>query len=50
MNTELLFQGLEVSVFGLAGVFGALIAFYLIIVFLGKIPSNNENENNQNEA
>ncbi|NLB79724.1 MAG: oxaloacetate decarboxylase [Clostridiaceae bacterium] len=38
MNTELIFQGLEVSALGLAGVFAALIAFYILIVFLGKIP------------
>lgn len=41
MNTELLWQGLEVTALGLAGVFGALIAFYIIVVLLGKIPEKN---------
>lgn len=38
MNSELLFQGLEVSLFGLLGVFGALIALYVVVILLGKIP------------
>lgn len=38
MNTELLWQGLEVTLFGLLGVFGVLIAFYIVVVLLGKIP------------
>ncbi len=46
MNTELLFQGLEVTLFGLLGVFGALVAFYLIVVLLGKIPEKKINTEN----
>ncbi|MGI6050407.1 MAG: OadG family protein [Acetivibrionales bacterium] len=52
MNTELkelLLQGLEVTGLGLAGVFGALIAFYIMIVLLAKIPVKNTNEN-ENQA
>lgn len=37
MITKLL-QGLEVTGFGLLGVFGVLVAFYLIVILLGKIP------------
>lgn len=44
MNTELLMNGLEVTVLGLAGVFGALIAFYLIVILLGKIPVKKTDE------
>ena len=44
MNTELLMQGLEVTFFGLLGVFGALIAFYIIVILLGKIPEKNNEE------
>ncbi len=46
MNTELIFQGLEVSALGLAGVFAALIAFYILIVILGKIPVKNTEQEN----
>ncbi|NLE24724.1 MAG: hypothetical protein GX625_05165 [Clostridiaceae bacterium] len=45
MNTELLFHGLEVTAFGLAGVFAALIAFYILIIVLGKIPVKQEQDN-----
>ncbi|HHU90643.1 MAG TPA: OadG family protein [Clostridiaceae bacterium] len=46
MNTELLLQGLEVTVLGLAGVFTALIAFYILINVIGKIPvKQNEQDN-----
>lgn len=38
MNTELLMKGLEVTGYGLLGVFGALVAFYIIVILLGKIP------------
>lgn len=41
MTTKLFWQGLEVAGFGLAGVFGALIAFYVIVILLGKIPEKN---------
>lgn len=33
-----LYQGLEVTGFGLLGVFGVLVLFYFIVVLLGKIP------------
>ncbi len=46
MITDLLFQGLEVTVKGLAGVFGALIAFYILIIVLGKIPVKNKKQEN----
>jgi Na+-transporting methylmalonyl-CoA/oxaloacetate decarboxylase gamma subunit len=46
MNTELLFQGLEVTVLGLAGVFTALIAFYILIIVLGKIPVKHQEQDN----
>lgn len=45
MNAELIFQGLEVSGLGLAGVFAALIAFYILIIVLGKIPVKKEQNN-----
>lgn len=46
MNTELLLQGLEVTVLGLAGVFTALITFYILINVIGKIPvKQNEQDN-----
>lgn len=45
-KVQLLLQGLEVTGLGLAGVFGALIAFYIIVILLGKIPiKNNQSEN-----
>ena len=45
MITKLL-QGLEVTGFGLLGVFGVLVAFYLVVVLLGKIPErHSESEN-----
>ncbi|NLX64181.1 MAG: hypothetical protein GX022_05310 [Clostridiaceae bacterium] len=44
MNTELLLQGLEITVLGLAGVFGALIAFFIMINLLGKIRVKEEQE------
>lgn len=37
MKTELLLQGLEVTGLGLLGVFGALVAFYIIVILLGKV-------------
>jgi len=46
MITDLLFQGLEVTIKGLAGVFGALIAFYILIIVLGKIPVKNKKQEN----
>jgi len=42
MNVELLLQGFKVTVLGLAGVFGALIAFYIMINLLGKIRIKEE--------
>lgn len=42
--TELIEKGLIVSGLGLAGVFGALIAFYIIVVLLGKIPEKKTDE------
>ncbi|NLL68316.1 MAG: hypothetical protein GX236_11600 [Clostridiaceae bacterium] len=43
---QLLLQGLEVTGFGLLGVFGALVAFYAIVILLGKIPEKKtESEN-----
>jgi Na+-transporting methylmalonyl-CoA/oxaloacetate decarboxylase gamma subunit len=44
MNIELLWQGLEVTLFGLLGVFGVLIAFYILVILLGKIPEREESE------
>jgi len=44
MNIELLLQGLEVTVLGLAGVFGALIAFFIMINLLSRIPVKEEQE------
>ena len=46
MDTELLFHGLEVTVLGLSGVFAALIAFYILIIVLGKIPVENKEQEN----
>ena len=37
MGTTFL-QGLEVTGFGLLGVFGALIALYVCVILIGKIP------------
>ncbi len=49
MNDEMitkLLQGLEVTGFGLLGVFGVLVAFYLVVVLLCKIPERpSEGEN-----
>ncbi len=45
MITKLL-QGLEVTGFGLLGVFGVLVAFYLIVVLLGKIPERKSEAEN----
>ncbi len=39
-------QGLEVTGFGLLGVFGVLVAFYLIVVLLGKIPERESEAEN----
>ena len=39
-----LWQGLEVTIYGLLGVFGVLVVFYVIIILLGKIPERQENE------
>lgn len=44
MNIELLWQGLKVTLFGLLGVFGVLIAFYILVILLGKIPEREESE------
>lgn len=35
-------QGLEVTGYGLLGVFGVLVAFYILVVFLNKIPEHSE--------
>lgn len=35
-----LLQGFEVTGYGLLGVFGVLVVFYLIVVLLGKIPES----------
>lgn len=42
MNTELLQQGIEVSIFGLAGVFAVLILFYISIKILMMLFKNNK--------
>jgi hypothetical protein len=39
MITTLL-QGLEVTLYGLLGVFGALVALYFCVILLGKIPEH----------
>jgi hypothetical protein len=39
-------KGLEVTGYGLLGVFAVLILFYIVVVVLGRIPErNNEAEN-----
>jgi hypothetical protein len=32
--------GLQVTLFGLLGVFGVLVLFYIVVVLLGKIPES----------
>ena len=35
-------QGLEVMLYGLLGVFGALVALYFCVILLGKIPEHKQ--------
>ncbi|NMA66446.1 MAG: OadG family protein [Clostridiaceae bacterium] len=46
MNWETFYQGLEVTLYGLLGVFGVLILFYIVVTIMGKIPEKNQ-ENEQ---
>jgi len=40
-----LLQGLEVTFYGLLGVFAVLVLFYIVVSLLGRIPEKNqENE------
>jgi Na+-transporting methylmalonyl-CoA/oxaloacetate decarboxylase gamma subunit len=37
-------QGLEVTLWGLVGVFSVLLLFYIVVVLLGKLKNKEENE------
>ncbi|NLM74818.1 MAG: OadG family protein [Clostridiaceae bacterium] len=46
MNWEVIkptfYQGLEVMLYGLLGVFAVLILFYIVVTLLGRIPEKNQ--------
>ncbi len=49
MNDQILANlgyGLEITLFGLAGVFGVLLIFYFVILLLGKIKVKESSEEN----
>jgi Na+-transporting methylmalonyl-CoA/oxaloacetate decarboxylase gamma subunit len=37
-------QGLEVTLWGLAGVFSVLLLFYIVVILLGKLKDKEEKE------
>ena len=49
MNWEVIkptfYQGLEVMLYGLLGVFAVLILFYIVVTLLGRIPEKNQKAN-----
>ena len=46
MSWENIKMGLEVTGYGLLGVFAVLILFYIVVVIMGKIPEKNSEADN----